>query len=317
MTRLIRNTAILAKLETTAGTDAVPTGADDAMLISNASFEVSYNNVDRSLLRGFLGASEQLVGTRVVNITFESEISGSGTAGTAPVWGRLLQACAFTETVAATYAAYTPISTNMKTLTIKYVRDGLINTATGCMGSVEMAMGEGERPVFKFKFMGVDGGAAAGVNPVTVLTAWKSPSVITDPNSGDIKLGGTYAAGVLTGGTSYLSRGISINLANDVKNMSMLGGSYISITDRQPTGSLQLELTAVQEAAMMTEINANTLTSISFEHGTTAGAKVAIFSPSVQRINPKHADYQGNAQFGMDLRFIPLAGNDELVILAY
>ena len=317
MTRLIRNTAILAKLETTAGTDAVPTGTDDAMLISNASFEYQVNNVDRALLRGYLGASEQLVGTRFVKASFECEITGSGTAGTAPVWGRLLQACAFAEETTATYAAYKPVSTGMKTATIQYADDGLIHTMLGCMGNVEFAMGEGERPLFKFNFLGIDGGVAEGANPSQTLTAWKSPLVVTDPNSGDIKFGGTYAAGVLTGGTSYMSRGLSLNMGNDVKTFAMLGGQSVGVTDRQVTGSLQLELSAAEDVALITSINANALASLSFEHGTTAGYKVAFFAPAVQRINYKKADYQGRRNSGMELRLTPLAGNDELVILAY
>lgn len=317
MARLIRNTAILAKLETTAGMNAVPTGADDAMLISNASFDYQVTNVDRALLRGYLGGSEQLVGTRFVQASFECEITGSGTAGTAPVWGRLLQACAFAEETAATYAAYKPVSTGMKTITIHYVDDGIIHVMRGCMGNFEMAMGEGERPLFKFKFMGLDGGVAEGANPSQALTLWKAPQVITDPNSGDIKFGSSYAAGVITGGTTHLSRGINLNAGNDVKSMAMLGGQSIDITDRQTTGSIQLELSAANEVALINSINANALTSLSFEHGTSAGYKVAIFAPAVQRINYKKADYQGRRNSGMDLRFIPQTGNDELVIVAY
>ena len=51
----MRNTAILAKIETTPGTDAAPTGAANALLVSNASFEFNYNNFDRDPLRGYMG----------------------------------------------------------------------------------------------------------------------------------------------------------------------------------------------------------------------------------------------------------------------
>ena len=37
MSRLIRNTAILAKIETAYGVDAAPTGAANALLVSNLS----------------------------------------------------------------------------------------------------------------------------------------------------------------------------------------------------------------------------------------------------------------------------------------
>lgn len=316
MARLIRNTAILAKIETTAGTDAAPTGAANALLISNASFEISYNNVGRDVIRGFLGGSEQLAGTRFVKATFDVEISGSGTAGTAPAWGPLLLGCAMAEVTNAAYVEYSPVSTGLKTLSIYYHLDGLVHKMLGCMGTVELAMGEGERPMLKFVFTGIDGGTAAMANPTQTLTAWTTPLVIMDPNTGDIKLGSTYAAGVITAGTVYTSRGISLQLGNDVKSIALLGGQSVDITNRETTGSVQLELTAAQEVTLMTDVNANALTSLSFEHGTAAGGKVAIYAPSVQRTNPKHVDYQGRAHMGLDLRLLPVSGNDELRIIA-
>jgi hypothetical protein len=63
------------------------------------------------------------------------------------------------------------------------------------------------------------------------------------------------------------------------------------------------------------DVNANALTTMSFEHGTTAGAKVAFFMPSVQRANPKHADYEGRIHHTFDLRLLPVSGNDELRIV--
>lgn len=315
MARLIRNTAILAKIEVTSGTDAVPTGAANALLISNASFEINYNNVSRDLVRGFIGGSEQLAGTRFVKAMFEVEISGSGAAGTAPAWGPLLLGCAMAEVTNAGYVEYSPVSTGLKTLTIYYHRDGLVHKMLGCMGTVELAMGEGERPLLKFAFTGIDGGALAGANPTQTLTAWKTPLVIMDQNTGDIKLGGTYAAGAISAGTVYTSRGLNLQLGNDVKPIALLGGQSVDITNRETTGSVQLELTAAQEVTLMTDVNANALTSLSFEHGTAAGGKVLIYAPAVQRINPKHVDYEGRAHVGLDLRMLPINGNDELRIV--
>jgi hypothetical protein len=317
MARKIRKTAILAKIETTYGTDAVPTGAANAILISNATFEIMYNNVDRSLIRGYFGASEQLAGTRFVKATFDVEISGSGTAGTAPAWGPLLRGCAMAETVSVGQRVeYNPVTDTLESLTIYYVADGAIRVMLGCRGTMEMAMGEGERPLFKFSFTGLDGGVTAGANPTQTLTAWKAPLVITDPNSGDIKLGGTYATGAITGGTAYPSRGLQLSLGNDVRSIALLGGQRADISDRAASGSVQLELTAAQEVTLRGDVNANTLTSLSFEHGTTAGYKVLFYAPKVQRINPKDQDYEGDVHTSLDLRLTPDAGNDELLIVA-
>jgi len=317
MARNTKNTAILAKLETTYGTDAVPTGAANALLISNASFDVSYNNVDRTNIKGFFGSDEQLAGTRFVDLSFDVEISGSGAAGTSPACGPLLQACSMAEVItASTRVDYTPISTGQKSLTIYYYDDGVLHKALGCMGSVQLAMGEGERPLFRFTFAGLDGGPTATSNPSMTLTAWKAPLVITDANTGDIKLGSTYSAGAISGGTTYPSRGLNIDLGNSVAKVALLGGQSVDVTDRAVTGSMQLELTAAQEVTMFTDVNANTLTSLSLEHGTAAGAKIIVHLPNVQRTNPKHVDYEGRIHMAFDLRGIPLTGHDELRIVA-
>lgn len=317
MPRIFRKTAILAKVETTYGTDAAPTGAADAILISNATFSYSYNNVNRDILRPYIGGSEQLVGTRSVQASFDVEISGSGVAGTAPAWGVLLRGCGFAETVtAASRVEYNPISASFDGLTIYYSVDGVQHKMLGCRGTVSLGMGEGERPLYKFTFTGIDGGVAAAVDPTLTLTTWKPPVVVTNQNSTGIKLGSAYAAGVLTGGTAYSSRGINIDVGNQVQYQPMLGSHTVEITNREMTGSCQLDLTAADTVTFMASINANALTTLSFEHGSAAGAKFIFFAPAVQRIDPTYQDYNGNVHFGMSLRFTPSAGNDEMRIVA-
>lgn len=317
MPRLIRKTAILAKIETTYGTDALPTGAANALLISNASFDISYNNVNRDLIRPFLGGSEQLTGSRSVQTTFDVEIAGSGLAGDAPAWGPLLRACAMSEAVTVDERVeYTPTSAGFASLTIYYHLDGVLHKALGCRGTFALKMGEGERPVFSFTFTGLDGGTTATADPTLTLTEWKAPLVITDQNSGDIKLGASYSAGAITGGTAFPSRGLNLDIGNSVQYVPLLGGQSVEITQREVTGSMQLDLTAAQLVTAINDINLNTNTSLCLEHGLSAGNKVLIFAPAVQRINPKHADFNGMAHLSTDLRLMPTVGDDELRIVA-
>ena len=317
MSRLIQRTVVLAKLETTYGTDAVPTPGSNALLVSNASFEIMAQNIDRPLLRGYIGANSQLVGSRFVKVTFEVEVSGSGTAGTAPAWGPLLRACAMAEVVtAAQMVEYTPVSSALESLTIYYYDDGVLKKALGAEGTFELDLSQSTRPVFKFTFTGLDGGLVAQTNPAQTLTAWKPPLAITNPNTAAINLGCTYAAGALTGGTPYPGRGLTLNVANDVQQNDLLGGQSVEITNRNASGSMELDLTAAQEVAFMADVYTNTLITLGLVHGTSAGAKVLIFAPAVQRTDPKQADYNGHRHITMTLRLTPLSGNDELRIVA-
>ena len=50
-----------------------------------------------------------------VEITFEVELAGSGSAGTAPAWGPIIRACGFSETISAsTSVTYAPVSSSFE-----------------------------------------------------------------------------------------------------------------------------------------------------------------------------------------------------------
>jgi hypothetical protein len=315
MPRLIRKTAILAKTEVTYGTDSVPTGAANAILVSNASFNLAYNNVERNFIRPFFGGSGQLAGTRFVECSFEVELANSGTAGTAPAWAPLLRACGMAEAVLASPARveYTPVSASFSSVTIYYHIDGVRRVALGCVGNVEIMLQEGAAPMLRFTFAGLDGGRTAVADPTVTLTAFRAPQVVTDVNSGDINLGATYSAGVLSSGTAYPSRGLSINLQNTVSRKAILGGQAVQISDRNVQAQCQLDLTAAQEVSFLTDINANTNTTLGFSHSTGAGVGILLHAPQVQRIDPTDTEYEGDVHMAMNLRLTPTtAGNDEL-----
>jgi len=316
MGRFIKNTALLAKIETTEGTDATPTGAANALLISNVSVNpLNAQNVDRALIRPYFGASEQLVGTGYASIDFTVELAGSGTAGTAAPWGELLRACGMAETGATGYKAYSPDTpSNQKSATLYYYDDGVLHKLLGAKGTFKLSMSIGGRPTFAFSFTGRDGGVTATTNATTTLTAWKAPLVITDPNTSDVKLGGSYATGTVTGGTAYTSQGLELTLGNNVQYNALLGGEYIDITDRAVTGTFNLDLSASQEVTFMGNVKSNTTQAISLEHGSAAGAIVGVFLSAVQLTNPSKQDVNGRRLIGFDLRSVPVAGNDDIII---
>lgn len=316
--RLIRKTAILLKIETTYGVDAVPTGAANAQLVSNLSINpLNAQNVSRDLIRAYLGSSEELVGTSYIEMGFDVELQGSGSLGVAPAWGAALRACGFGEVItASTRVDYTPVTDTLESATIYWHDDGVLHKGLGGRGSVEIAAGVGERPVLRFKFILLDGGVSAVANPSTTLTGWKQPKVITDANTGDLIFGGTYAAGAVTGGTPYPSRGLSLNVANAVNFTPLLGGETVDLTQRDVTGSLQLDLTAAEEVSFMAAVKANTLDTLSLLHGSTAGYKVLLHAPAFQMINPSKQEVNGKRLIGYDIRCLPASGNDELRIVS-
>ena len=323
MARQIRNTVILAKIETTAGTDSTPTGGSNAILVSDVTINpLQASNVDRGLVRGYFGGSDQLVGANSVECSFTVELAGSGTPTTAPAWGALLKACAMTETVQTASVDYTPISTfavSGTAVTIYYYLDGALHKLLGARGTFTLAMGVGERPVLRFRFIGKNGGLTAATNATPTLTAWRTPLAVTDTNSGDILLGAvtyTAATGVVAAGTAYTSRGLQLDVGNNLVFQPLLGAETVEITQREVTGSLSLDLTAAQSVTFMTDVLANTTTALGFTHGTTAGNIIVLHAPVVQRLDPGVEDVNGQVMQTYSVRLLPSAGNDELRIVS-
>lgn len=314
MPRLIKNTIVTAKVQTTAGADAAPTGAANAVLMSEGSITpLDAQAIDRSLIRGYFGGSEQLVGPASVKLTYAVELAGSGVAGTAPAWGQLLQGCAVAEGMltAPARVEYTPVSTSLKMLTQYYYDDGALHKLLDSMGNCTLSAKVGERPMLRFEWTGLDGGIAVAPNATGVFTPWKKPVAMTKANVIDITLGGTYAAGALSGGTVYNSTGLELNFGNVVNFSAMLSTETVDISDRQSTATLELELTAAQEVAMMASVKANETQALGFTIGTAAGNKVLVFAPAAQLTNPRKSELNGKRLIGFDVRLVPVNGNDE------
>jgi hypothetical protein len=317
MPRYIRNTVILAKVETTPGTDAVPTGVADTVQVSNMSITpLDANNVNRDLIRGYFGGSDQLVATASVKCSFTVELAGAAAAATPPQWGDLLLGCAMAEALLSTPSRveYTPVSTALKTLTIYYYDDGVLHKLLFCMGSCKLSAKVGERPTLQFDFVGTDGGISAVGNATPTLTAWKVPPTMTKANVVDITIGATYTTGAISGGIVYASTGLELDLGNTVNYVPLLSSERVDITQRETKGSMQLDLTADNEVSFMATVKANTTQSLALTIGTTTGNKIILHAPNVQLINPSKQELNGSRLIGYDLRLLPLVGNDELRI---
>lgn len=317
MSRYTRNSTILAKIETVYGTDSTPTGAANAILVSDLSITPIANNVPRDLILAYLGASEELVGTRYLQIGCTVELQGSGTAGTEPAWDPLLRACGFASSVEATpdRVEWVPITTSMESVTIYYYADGVLREALGCRGNVSFDLAVGSRPTMTFSFVGIDNDISAASPTGVDYSSFVAPLVVTDDNVANFLLGCTEADGSLSSGTAFTSRGMTIDMGNNAVFVPTLNGESADITQRAATGQMTLDLTAAQEVTMVGEIQANTTTSVGMELGSVAGKVIVVYAPAVQRINPTYEDVDGRSMVAMDLRFIPSSGNDEILIV--
>ena len=318
--RLERNTAVLFKLETTYGTDSLPVPATDAMLLrkfSCKSLDIKY--VNNPEIRPYMGGAMDFVGQAHVSGSFEVAMSGSGTLGTAPMWGRILRACGFAEAITAvTRVDYTPISTALESATMYYHDDGVLKKALGLRCNITgYKKNYGDVPTLAISFIALDGGDTAVANPALTLTAWKPPVTVNQINSSLLTLGCTYSAGALVGGTTYPSQGLEVSQGGKLSYMDILGGEAVDFTDRDFTGKIKLDLTAAQEVANLVPVRAGTTQAIGMLHGTVACHKLLTFMPNCQLKSPNKESLNGRRLISYDINPVPTAGtgNDEIRIV--
>lgn len=93
---------ILSKIEpaNAYGADAGPTGAANAMLLTDVSFSpMEGEDVSRNIELPWQGAQEELGTAFRAVLTGSFELVGSGTPGVPPAWGPLLRSCGAAEVV--------------------------------------------------------------------------------------------------------------------------------------------------------------------------------------------------------------------------
>jgi len=308
MALLTRKRTILAKVETTYGTDPTPTGSANAILVRNMSITpLNAELVSRDLVRPYLGSSEQLLATAYVGIEFEVEMAGAGAAGTAPAYAPLLKACGLSETlVASTSATYTPVSSSFGSVTIYYNVDGVLHKLTGCRGNVEIDIKARQIPVFKFTFTGLYNAPTDTAAPSVTYTSWQTPLAANSDNSSGFSLFGYSGA----------LESLNLNFNNGIQYRSLIGAEDVLLTDRQVGGQIVFEAPTIATKDFFSAGLATTLGALDITHGTTAGNKVQITSSRVNVQNPTYQDQNGIQMLQVPVKLIPsTSGNDEVSIV--
>ena len=305
---LSRRRLLLAKIETTYGTDSTP-AATDAVLVSNLECQpLQLELKDRELILGHLGNSEKVVGQRLVAVNFDVEIAGSGTAGTAPRWGPLFQACGFSEAIVATTSVtYSPVSSGFKGVTLYFFYDGVRHRVTGCRGTWSMAKEVGEIPKISFEFLGIFNAPTDETQPTPTFSNQADPVVVNSANTATLEVHG-YAACL----SSW-----SLTLGNETPFRQLAGCTQqVMITDRAPEGEATIEQPTMAQKNFFTAASGQTLDEFSWTHGTTAGNIVRFVAPTCNLGSPEYDDSDGVGM--LKLPFMPIpsaAGNDEFSLI--
>ena len=298
---------ILAKIEPANGygVDAAPTGAANAMLMTDVSFQpMEGEDVSRNLELAYLGAQDMFpTGLRGV-LTGSFELVGSGTAGAAPLWGPLLRMCAVAEVVTlGTKVEYTPVSDDHESGTISFMIGTWLHKLLGARGTAVFSVNAQGLPVCRVTITGLWVRPVAGVRPTPVTDGFQVPTIATTANTPTFTIGGT----------PFVMRNFSFDLGNDVQPRLLVGSERIAIVDRTEAITMTVEAVPAATYNPYEVAELRTPQAIALVHGKAAGRIVRIDAP--QATQKRLTGFENNQKvLEWPLAFTPLptsAGNDQ------
>ena len=306
MPLLSRKRMILAETESTYGTDPTPEVGSNAILVRNVEVTpLEVDTVNRELVRPFLGQADQLLAQQRVLLNFEVELAGSGTAGTAPAYGPLLEACRCTATtVADTSVTYAPNSdATPSSVTIYFNNDGVLHKATGCRGTFSLNCEVGAIPFISFEMTGVFNAPSDTAISAPTYSNQAAPLVFKNGNTSSFEVF-SYAGAV---------QSLSFELANEVVYRELVGGTKsIDIVNREPSGECVVEATTLATHNFFTDATGTSTGNLTFQHGSTGGNIVTFTAAQIDLGGPSYSDADGIQMLTLPYIATPTsAGNNE------
>jgi hypothetical protein len=304
MPLLSRKRLILAKTEATYGTDSVPAGTDAVLVRSLEVTPLESDVVSRDLIRPYYGNSDQLLANTRVRCSFEVELAGSGTAGTAPRYDALLKSCAMSATiVASTSVTYAPVSSSFSSCTIVYNVDGVQHKLTGARGTVTMNCQLGQIPTLQFEMTGIYNAPTDTAQPAVTYSNQATPLIFKEGNTSSFQF--FSYSGCLNM--------VSFNLANEIVYRELIGCTKeVLITDRRPAGEVMIEAPTIATKDYFTIALGSTTGNLTFLHGTTAGNRVTFTASQADVTQPTYSDQDGIQMLTLPYVALPTtAGNNE------
>ena len=309
MPLLTRKRLILLESEATYGTDPTPTGADAVLVRDLSITPLQSDVVSRDLVRPYLGASEQLLANTRVECTFSVELAGSGTAGTAPRYGKALLACGLSETIVATTSVtYAPVSASFGSCTIYYNIDGVLHKVTGARGTFTINGAVGEIPTIDFTFTGIYNTPTDTALPAVTYGDQATPVIFKNGNTTGFEL--LSYAGCL--------QSVSFDVGNTLVYRELVGCTKeVLLTDRASTGSVVLEAVSMATKNYFTAaLSDGTLGNLLFQHGQTAGNIIDFVSTRVDIGDVSYSDQDGIHMLNIPYTCVPsTAGNNEFSLV--
>lgn len=305
----VREQAIFVELEATYGTAETLVGADVVQVQNlkvNPIADLEFQ--EREIIRASLNPAKGVYTGALMEFSFDVELKGSGTAGTAPRFGDLLQACAMEETiVASTSVTYKPESdlSAHKGVTIGYKEGGNYRIAKGCRGTFTINMSARKTALISFTMKG-------RIQSESVAAAPTPSEETTIP---PVFMGATFQVGGYAAPIQALTADIgnTVAVSDNPNNADGFGSIYI--TARATKGSLNPETELISTKDYIGILRAGTNQAIQTGViGATAGNRWAVSFPAAYFREISQAERTSLLCYDIGFGAAESSGDDEISI---
>ena len=310
MPKLHRKRSILAKAESSYGSDPTPTGSANYVQVIDLNIEpIVSDEVSRDLIRPYMGNYEVIPANTRVNVTFDVEMSGSGSAGTAPKYGAILKACGLSETVvSSTSVTYAPVTTPSDSVTLFVNYDGIRHKVTGARGTFSLNCEVNNIPRISFSLTGIFNAPTDTALPTVTVSNQATPLIFKNGSTSNFAIFGFAAA----------LQSWNLDFNNEVIYRELVGGTKeVLITDRRPSGTAVIESPALSAHNFFTDYTGTSTGTNTWLHGTVAGNKITVSCPQTDLGQPTYEDSDGITMLSLPFMATPTASANNEFSLVY
>ena len=310
MPKLHRKRSILAKAESSYGSDPTPTGSANYVQVIDLNIEpIVSDEVSRDLIRPYMGNYEVIPANTRVNVTFDVEMAGSGSAGTAPKYGAILKACGLSETVSGgNTVTYAPVATPSDSVTLFVNYDGIRHKVTGARGTFSINCEVNTIPRISFSLTGIFNAPTDTALPTVTVSNQASPLIFKNGSTSNFAIFGFAAA----------LQSWSLDFNNEVIYRELVGGTKeVIITDRRPSGTAVIESPALSAHNFFTDYTGTVTGTNTWLHGTAAGNKITVSCPQTDLGQPTYEDSDGITMLSLPFMATPTSAGQNEFSLVY
>lgn len=219
---------ILAKIESTYGTDASPLPAAALVLDSDTKITpLEHDSVDNGILSPVFGADAVLQVGGWGELDLSIPLAGASALGVAPAYDAILRACGLSAAITAGQrVTYGLVSDSFESVTCYAHEHGDVTKLRGCRGTISLEIKAKAKPMLKAKLTGLSEGPIAGALPATDL----QPAAVLPIENANSSL--------IIGGMAVVMESVSIELGNEINYAHLVGVESVDIVARASSAKL-------------------------------------------------------------------------------